>query len=70
MFVKHGDSTKTVSIEKSGSGCSICGQQKINVKDKIECNCSENKNFEKFKKILTQGDLSANFQENKRVEDV
>jgi len=70
MFVKHGDDTKSFSIEKTGGSCEICNQQKININGKIECGCSENKIFEKSKKILTQDNLSANFQENKRVEDV
>ena len=70
MFVKHGDDTKSFSIEKTGSNCEVCKQQKININGKIECGCSENKIFEKSKKILTQDNLSANFQENKRVEDV
>ena len=70
MFVKHGDATKPFSIEKTSSSCNICNQPKININGKIECGCYESKNFEKSKKILTQDNLSANFQENKRVDNV
>lgn len=70
MFVKHGDTTAPLSIEKTGSNCQICNQPKININEKLECGCSKNKSFERSKKILTQDNLSANFQENKRVENV
>jgi len=70
MFIKYGDNTDPFAIEKTGSLCESCGEQKIIINEKLECSCSENKNFKKIKKIFTQENNSANFQENKRVENV
>jgi len=70
MFVKYGDSTETFTIQKTAATCEICNQQKIIINEKLACTCSENKNFEKSKKILTQENVSTNFQRNKRVENV
>ena len=70
MFIKHGDKTRVISIEKTGANCDICKKQKINVDGEVKCGCSNSSVFDKSNKILTQNDFSANFQENKRVEDV
>jgi len=70
MFIKQGDSTKTISIEKVGGNCNVCNEPKIKIDGLVQCGCSKNRVFEKSKKILTQNNFSANFQENKRVEDV
>ena len=70
MFVKYGDNTESIAIEKTANICNVCGENKLIVNEKIECNCSKNKNFNKLKKIFTQENNSTNFQENKRVENV
>jgi hypothetical protein len=70
MFVKYGDSTESFAIQKTSVKCEICNQQKVIINESQACSCSKNKNFEKSKKILTQEEVSANFQENKRVENV
>jgi hypothetical protein len=70
MFVKYGDNTENFTIQKTATICESCNQQKIIINEKLSCKCSENKNFEKSKKILTQENVSTNFQGNKRVENV
>lgn len=70
MFVKYGDNTESLAIQKTSNTCNICGEQKIIINEKSECGCSKNKNFDKSKKIFTQENNSTNFQENKRVENV
>ena len=70
MFVKYGDKTEPFAIQKTGNMCEVCNEQVISINDKLECSCSKNKKFEKLKKIFTQENNSANFQENKRVENV
>jgi len=70
MFVKYGDKTNPLVIEKTSGICEKCGESFIKINEKIECGCLKNKKFEKSKKIFTQENISTNFQENKRVEDV
>lgn len=70
MFVKYGDNTEGFAVQKTAARCEVCGEEKIIINQKFICSCSKDKNFEKSKKILTQENVSANFQENKRVENV
>lgn len=61
MFVKHGDATKSYSIEKSSSKCPRCKSNYILIDGRKECNCSEDERILKANKILTQEDFSTNF---------
>jgi hypothetical protein len=70
MFIKHGDDTKSFSVEKTGTKCESCLQPIVKIDGQPECGCSNNKFFNKSKEILTQQDISTNFQENKRVDNV
>ena len=61
MFVKHGDSTKSYSIEKLSAKCTACNSNYINVNGREVCKCSEDERVLKANKILTQEDFSTNF---------
>jgi hypothetical protein len=47
MFIKHGDDTKSFSVEKTGTKCESCLQPIVKIDGQPECGCSNNKFFNK-----------------------
>lgn len=54
MFTKFGDSTESLSIEKTANTCPRCLNQLIMVNGQATCDCSAHKQFIKAREILEQ----------------
>jgi len=54
MFTKFGDSTESLSIEKTANVCPRCLNSMIIINGKVTCDCSAHKLFLKATEILEQ----------------
>lgn len=54
MFTKFGDSTESLSIEKTANTCPQCLNQLIMINGKATCDCLAHKRFAKAKELLDQ----------------
>ncbi len=65
MFVKHGDNTESLSIEKIADTCEVCLSPILKINGKLSCSCSDDKSFSKINKILTQNIKPTNLNETR-----